>query len=74
MRVLDLTDDEITEEVYDEEGNKKTLKYKIRAIINHHGETISMGHYTAYCKRHDHNLGKEMWYHFNDEDVYPGTE
>ena len=42
---------EITEQVYDANGNESKLTYELRAIINHHGEAVSMGHYTCYAKR-----------------------
>jgi hypothetical protein len=36
------------------------LRYELASVVNHHGSTISGGHYTAFCKQ---RLG---WFCFND--------
>ena len=36
------------------------FRYELASVVNHHGSTISGGHYTAFCKQ---RLG---WFCFND--------
>ena len=35
-------------------------RYELASVVNHHGSTISGGHYTAFCRQ---RLG---WFCFND--------
>ena len=60
LRVLKL------EETFEEDINGSTdekVKYELKAIVNHHGKDITMGHYTCFAKR-----GAD-WVFFNDEQV-----
>ena len=60
LRVLKL------EPTIEEDINGSTdekVKYELKAIVNHHGKDITMGHYTCFAKR-----GAD-WVFFNDEQV-----
>ena len=39
--------------------------YDLYAVINHHGESMNSGHYTAYCR----NPVDGVWRHFDDTKV-----
>ncbi|KAK7467027.1 hypothetical protein VKT23_004089 [Stygiomarasmius scandens] len=41
-------------------GNHSSLPYRLHAVIDHHGDTVQEGHYTAAVK------GDGGWYEYND--------
>lgn len=40
--------------------NSAQARYTLRSIVEHHGDSIQAGHYTATARRAD------KWFHFND--------
>ena len=52
MEILSLRGaQEIKETVLDDAGNETEITYELKAIVSHHGDLISRGHYTCYAKR-----------------------
>ena len=49
---------------------KKQVFYDLYGVINHHGSSLSCGHYTAFCK----NIMDARWYKFDDKLVYEISE
>lgn len=45
---------------------KNEVIYELYAVINHHGSSLSCGHYTALCRNHC----DERWYKFDDKAVF----
>ena len=51
------------------EGYRTCTRYKLRAVIEHAGETMSSGHYVAMTKP-DHSEG-ELWFSYSDTERTP---
>lgn len=56
-------------------GNQENLMknevfYELYAVINHHGSSLSCGHYTALCR----NSCDDRWYKFDDKAVFEVSE
>lgn len=49
-------------------------RYQLRSIINHHGSSVSFGHYTADAKRTEKEDDSREWLRFNDSFVSRITE
>ncbi len=49
---------------------KKQVSYDLYGVINHHGSSLTCGHYTAFCK----NAMDSRWYKFDDKCVYEISE
>jgi ubiquitin carboxyl-terminal hydrolase 10 len=43
---------------------EENVKYKLFAVISHHGQFVIGGHYTCVCRDN-----KEQWFHYDDEKV-----
>lgn len=54
----------------EDKHEKKSLVYDLYAVINHHGGSLSCGHYTAICKSEVDG----RWYKFDDKLVYEVAE
>lgn len=52
--------------VPEERKEKPQIIYELNGVINHHGSSLSCGHYTALCK----NNCDGKWYKFDDKAVY----
>lgn len=50
----------------DDERVCKSYKYRLRALVCHHGQQFSNGHYVAYA-----NFQNAQWYFCNDEEISP---
>eukprot|EP00977_Amphora_coffeiformis_P011741 scaffold2850_cov175-Amphora_coffeaeformis.AAC.7 len=44
-------------------------RYQLRSVVNHHGSSVSFGHYTADAKRTIQPDGSREWHRFNDSFV-----
>ncbi|MBA3239206.1 MAG: ubiquitin carboxyl-terminal hydrolase [Parachlamydiaceae bacterium] len=49
-------------------GNKK-IQYEIIGYVNHHGQTLRSGHYTANVKNCQDPVGEQRWIQCNDSNV-----
>lgn len=49
---------------------KLDCSYRLVGIVNHHGESLHAGHYTAYS----FNFNKQRWYHMDDKHTKVSSE
>ncbi|QLH35401.1 MAG: hypothetical protein HWD61_03950 [Parachlamydiaceae bacterium] len=45
------------------EPNPTPYEYRLRGVIEHHGETIGLGHYTANISLQDPKTSEPQWFH-----------
>jgi uncharacterized UBP type Zn finger protein len=51
-----------------ENTSESSVKYRVKAVINHHGVSAKSGHYTADVKR-ENLAGKQHWFQCNDSQI-----
>ncbi|XP_059178498.1 uncharacterized protein LOC131957754 [Physella acuta] len=52
------------------EMGKADFSYRLVGIVNHHGESLYAGHYTAFA----YNLSKQKWFYMDDRNTKETTE
>ncbi|CAL1546843.1 unnamed protein product [Lymnaea stagnalis] len=52
------------------ELGKADFSYRLVGIVNHHGESLYAGHYTAFA----YNLSKQKWFYMDDRHTKETTE
>lgn len=57
----------LDENIYFGKNRSKNSAYHLYTTVNHKGEALESGHYTAFCKSDKRN----QWYCYDDERVVP---